>query len=531
MLPIVRLNVEFLKRNRDKYEGTVEFWDVLNNFGRDDTPEKDFPVEYQFKTTPMPHQLECIKKMYPLKIGAAFMDIGTGKSKVAVDIASCRYYASSINRVLVIALFSIKDNWVNEVNIHSPLNCDTHVLETSNSGKKKYNEWLKDEGGFKWLIVGVESFSNGAAFDMCLDFVDSDTMIVVDESDSIKTYNAIRTERCISLGQVVKYKMIMTGTPLEKGIIDLYSQFQFLDPDIIGIGDYYSFKNRFAIMGGHKNKNIIGYQRVEELVGDVGDYIFQVRKRDVLTNLPESTYQERVVQMSAEQRKLYMELKSKLKLECDGNKLTVSSTINLMQRFSEITGGFYSYADEEQAQEIKIGEKIKIKYKKEYLQSNPKAKELMELLEKLPDDESVVIWAVNKMEVAYLVSIVSDRYGESQVVQMHGEVSREDRTIGLDKFQSGRAKYLIGNQAVGGVGLNMTRASIMVYFSNDFSYRRRIQSEGRIERMGQIRPMLYIDIVCAGSIDKYIVKALKDKEDFSEAIRSSFDNNRLEDIL
>jgi SNF2 family DNA or RNA helicase len=239
------------------------------------------------------------------------------------------------------------------------------------------------------------------------------------------------------------------------------------------------------------------------------------------------------VQLSAEQKEMYTKLKATLKLEYDNNKLSVSSSINLMQRLAEITGGFYSYIDEEAMAKdvVGINDQVKIKYKKEYLKSNPKAKELMAFIDSLPDDEPVIIWAVSKMEVAYLVNLFKDKFGAGSVAEMHGDVSREDRTIGLNDFQEYKRRFIIGNQAVGGIGLNMTAASIMVYFSNDFSLRRRIQSEGRIERIGQTRPMLYVDFVCAGTIDKYIVKSLREKSDFSEEVRRAFDSGSIYDLV
>lgn len=527
--PIVRLNIDYLRNNRELYEATDEFWDLLNNYGkRERSPE--FPSEYPFKTEPKSHQLTCVKKLYPTDIGAIFADIGTGKTKMGIDIAACRYYSGNIDKVFVIALFSIKDNWKNEINIHSPIPATIHELETSKSGRNKYRNFL-EEDGFRWLVVGVESLSNGSAYELCKEFVDDKTMIIIDESDSIKTSGKIRTERCIEFGKLTKYKYIMTGTPMEKGLVDLYTQFQFLDKNIIGIGDFYSFKNRYVVTGGFKNKQIIGYQRVDELLEAVNPYIYQVRKREVLHELPEATYQERIIQMSAEQKKLYNELKNTLKLEYNGNKLTVASTINLMQRFSEITGGFYSYVDHDAMSEVSIDEKVKIKYKKKYLKSNPKAKELMSLIKSMSDRESIIIWAVSKMEIAYIVDMISREYGEDSIAQMHGDISKEDRTRFLDDFQNGKRKFIVGNQAIGGIGLNMTRAAVMIYFSNDFSYRRRIQSEGRIERMGQTRPMVYIDLKCVGSIDTYVVKALKNKQDFSEAIRAAFDGGSLENLI
>jgi len=529
--PIVRLNVEYLRRMREAITGSDEFWNVLNFYktkkpSRGYFPEKNYP----FKTTPFPHQLEGVKKLYPLERGALFADIGTGKTKMAIDIAACRYYGGEISKVLVIALVSIKDNWDREINIHSPIPTSNHVLQTTKAGQKRYKRFL-EEDGFRWLITGVESFSAGKAFDLCQEYIDDETMIIIDESDSIKTDGAIRTERCIQMGKLVKYSLIMTGTPITQGVIDLYSQFEFLDSDVIGIGSFYGFRNRFAVMGGHDNKQIIGYQRMDELMECVSPYIYQVRKRDVLTDLPPATYQERKVKMSAEQKKMYKDLKSELRMIHNGRVLTVKSVINLMQRFSEITGGFYSYIDTEVADMVPIDENAKIKYKKAYLKSNPKLKELMYLISTMNEDEPIIVWAVSKMETACITAELRSVYGDDAVVEMHGGVSREQRTKNLDKFQAGEARFLTGNQGVGGIGLNMTVSATMIYFSNNFSLKMRIQSEGRIERIGQTRAMTYIDLVCEGSIDKYVLKALKNKLDFAEVIRHAFDSGELETLV
>jgi len=462
--------------------------------------------------------------------GRIFASGNTGKTKVAIDTASCRYLEGSISKVLVVCLVSIKHQWEGEIKLNCPIGTSVMAIQTNKSGKKAFTNFT-NEDGFRWAIVGIESLSAGAAYEMCTEFVDNQTMVIIDESDSIKNPSAIRTEKCLEMAEVVKYKMIMTGTPITQGILDLYSQFEFLDPNILGIGSYFAYKQRYAVFNGHNEKQVVGYQRVDEIIEMVSPYIYQVRKRDVLKDLPESSYATRVVDMSKEQTTIYSELKRTLRMKYENKLLTVKSTINLMQRFSEITGGFFSYVDDEAMDLIPDEELASIKYKKEYLKSNPKADELMAFIESLPNDEPVIIWAVAKMEVAYLVKRIGDKYGHDTIVQMHGAISEEDRHKGLAKFSAGKARFLIGNQSVGGIGLNMTVAAIMVYFSNDFSLKRRIQSEGRIERIGQKRPMLYMDFVCRGSIDKYIIDALRNKNDFAETIRRAFDSGMLEEVV
>lgn len=530
-LPIGRLNIEYLRLNREKYVGSQDFFELLDGYGKEDGNSLgSFPSNYPFKLKPFNHQGEALEKFYPLEVGAMFADIGTGKTKVAIDLATARYIAGTISKVLVICLVSIKDNWGREIIKNSPVTPSSHILKTTKAGQKKFDRF-QQEDGFKWLIVGVESLSAGKAFGLCEQYVTDDTFIIIDESQYIKTPDKIRTNNCIELGKRTKYKMVMTGTPITQGLADIYSPFEFLDKDIVGIGDYRAFRNRYMVMGGYEDRQIIGYKKTDELMETLSPYVYQVRKRDVLTDLPKSSYKTLTVEMSAEQKRIYNDLKRELRMECNGNTLTVKSTINLMQRFSEITGGFYSYIDQEAMEEVGVNEKVKIKYKKEYLQKNPKANELMKFIDTLPEDEPLIIWAAYNMEREYLIKILSEKYGSYKVVQMDGSIKREQRTINLDRFEAGEARFLVGNPKVGGVGLNMTSACITAYFSNDFSLEKRLQSEGRTERSGQLRPMLFVDMVCTNSIDGYVSRALVAKNDFAEEVRKAFDNGMLEELV
>lgn len=527
----VRLNAEYIKNMGPKFkvimspEAESEVSNILKKFGARD---EDFPDSYQFKLKPLPHQLIGMKKAYPVSTMAILADVGTGKTKVALDIAYARYATGKINKVLVIGLVSIKYNWQDEIIKNLGEKQNIHVLETSGPGKKRYEDWLGSKG-LQWLIIGVESLSAGSAFELCSKFVDKNTMIILDESTSIKTHNSTRTEKCIELGKKVKYKTIMTGTPITQGLIDFYSQFEFLDPNIIGVGDFYSFRNRYTVMGGYDNKIIIGYKNVEELTNILEPYVFQVRKRDVLKDLPESSYINRIVEMTKEQVDLYKELKNNMRIQLEDKTLTVQNVMNMMQRFSEITGGYISYGVENTNPFTK--EKKPIIYQKQRLKTAPKCIELMNFISECNNDESIIIWAVGKMEIEIIEEALKKKHGENCLVLMHGGIKGEERFENLNKFNRGESRFLLGNQKSGGIGLNMTISHIMVYYSNDFSLEKRLQSEGRIERIGQKHTMLYVDIMCKGSIDLKVRAALKDKNDFAEIIRSSFNDGGLLNLI
>jgi len=488
-----------------------------------------WPENYVFHRTPKPHQLDGVRFLYPIRNSALLMDVGTGKTQVAIDVANARYQNNIINGVLVVGLVSIKYNWRDEILIEVP-DADIHVLETAGAGVKNYHKWLQKEGGFKWLIVGVESFSNGSAYELCEIFLASGgKTIIVDESSSIKTHNARRTEKCIELGKKSNYKMIMTGTPITQGLQDFYSQFEFLDPDIIGVGNFYAFRGRYMVMGGKDNKILLGYKKMDEVIRATKPHIFQVRKRDVLKDLPESSYAVRSVEMTGEQKALYKELKDKLRVEYNGNKLTVKNAMNVIQRLSEITGGNITYEIENP--DILTREKRPIIYQRQRLKTAPKALELKNFINECSADDSIIIWAVWTDEIDIITEMLSGSFPRDEFLTIRGGGTAEERHNIVSEFNKKNARFLVGNQRVGGIGLNMTVSSTMVYYSNDFSLEKRIQSEGRIERMGQLNKMLYVDLLCRGSVDVMSHQALANKNDFAETVRAAFDNGGLLDLI
>lgn len=519
--PVVRLNVEYIKA-AEEVTISPSAQPILDNFGK--TEEIKLPVnKYQYKTDPMPHQRKGLSKIYPLREFALFCDTGTGKTKIAIDDLSVHFIEGRISKILVICLFSIRRNWKKEIGIHCPVESDIHLLETAKAGIKRYDKWLEeDNGGVKWLIIGIESMRQGGAFDQCKKFVNDKTMMVIDESQNIKNHKAISTERCIELGQDAAIRGIMTGTPLGNGIEDLYSQFQFLNQDIIGIGNFYSFRNRYCVMGGFEGRKIIGYKKQEELMKVLGPYIYQVRKREVLKDLPPRSMTTRIIKPSAEQLKLYKQMKEQMYLEYEKGTLTVKNILGTMLRLSEICGGFVT-TEEENKDPFTMEKKPRI-YVRHRLKTNPKLLELEKFLDET--DSQVVIFSVFREEISMITEMLTKKYGEDQIAQIHGGISPEDRHKYVEDFQAEKIKYLVSNKA-GGTGLNMTAADTIVYYSNDFSLLARIQSEGRIERIGQDKPQLYVDMFMEKMIDEKIYEVLVNKADFAEEVRSSFDKGRL----
>jgi SNF2 family DNA or RNA helicase len=145
-------------------------------------------------------------------------------------------------------------------------------------------------------------------------------------------------------------------------------------------------------------------------------------------------------------------------------------------------------------------------------------------------DGAVIIWCRFLEEIAMVSEALRETYGRRSVVEIHGGIGEQQRDDNVQAFQRGEARFLVGNAATGGVGLNMTRAETVVYFSNSFSFTDRDQSEDRAHRIGQTKSVTYIDLVCEGSVDEVVLDALRSKKDVSEYVRRSI-NDANEDIL
>ena len=310
--PALRANSEFLLSNFGDGVFTSTAREAANSAIQRVSNAKQlipFPAGYKFKTEPRKYQRDGLQRAWGKHAFSFNMDMGTGKTKTSLDLFSAYYIDGKVDRVLIVTKFSTRRNWEQEIAIHCPVATDVLVLDTSKA--KAFEKWNTDGGeALKFLIVGTESLAAGNAVHMAQKFVDCSTRVgmVVDEAHMIKTHNAVRSKNCLKLGLSANYKLVMTGTPIANGPMDLFMQFEFLDPNIIGIGDFYSFRNRYAIMGGYEDRQIVGYTNLDELIELVSPYVYQVRKSDVLTELPPKIYEIREVQLNDEQKRLYKEI-------------------------------------------------------------------------------------------------------------------------------------------------------------------------------------------------------------------------------
>lgn len=487
-----------------------------------------FPIGYPFKTKPRPKQMEVLNRIYGIHAVACFMDMRTGKTKVSIDLASALRMQAQCDAALIICPLSIRKNWLREIAIHAPFEIDAYLLDTSKP--KAFDAWMAKKHDFKWLVVGVESLAAGSAMSYCERFLRSflKALALVDEASKIKNASATRAKNAATLGRMAAWRMILTGTPIANGPIDLFQQFEFLDPEIIGLGDYYSFRNQYCIMGGYVEEKtgrptqIIGYQNLDELMEIIAPYVVQVRKQDVFPDAPPKIYITREVELNKRQRELYNQMRDDKKtiLEEGTKELRIKTALEKMLRLQQITSGIVAYQTPD---EILRADKSAPKFIHELIEGeNPKLTELLDVIEEY--DGPTIIWCAYRPEIKLIVESLREKYGDDQVVECHGGVDEHQRDINVNVlFQGSKARFLVGNAATGAMGLTMTAAEVEIYVSNTFNYIDREQSEERAFGPDKKNGTVIIDITANKTVDQHIVAALLDKKSVAEYVRSNID--------
>jgi SNF2 family DNA or RNA helicase len=468
-------------------------------------------MHYKFKTKPFAHQLKALEMSWDKKVFAYFMEMGTGKSKVLIDNMSILYDKGLINGALIIAPKGVYKNWFDsEIPTHMADHIEkTMVLWESSAGKskeKELNTLFKSSYDLHILVMNVEALSTKKGKQFAEKFLNCHkTLMAIDESTTIKNPGAARTKNIIALGKNVLYKRILTGSPVTKSPLDLYTQCWFLDPWLLDQQSYYSFRTRYALMkkimvSGRQIEIVVGYRNLGELSEKIKPFSHRVLKDDCL-DLPSKTYMKRTIQLTEEQQKVYKQMKEIALATLNGKLTTTHNVITQLMRLHQITCGHFK-SDDGQTQKI----------------ANNRLDELMDVLSEM--EGKAVIWAHYRYDIEVIVEAIKKEYGDNSVVTYYGDTTTDDRqkAIKLIQDKDSPVRFIVGTPQTGGYGITLTGASTMIYYSNGYDLEKRQQSEARIDRIGQEKPMTYIDIIAEKTVDEKIVKALRTKVDIATQI-------------
>jgi SNF2 family DNA or RNA helicase len=460
-------------------------------------------MKYKFKTKPYKHQLTALEKSWNRETYAYFMEMGTGKTKVLIDNVAILYDKGKIDGLLVIAPKGVIGTWhTQELPAHLPNHIENvSTLWQANitkSQSRKLGNLFKTGEELHIIIMNVEAFSTAKGLDFAKKFLLSHkTLIAVDESTTIKNPKALRTKNIIQISDMAKYRRILTGAPVTKNPLDLFSQCFFLDPYHLDHASYYSFRTRYAIMktayiSGRSIQLVSGFKHLDELAEKLKPFSYRVLKEDCL-DLPPKIYMKRNIELSGEQKKVYKEMKEKALANLHGKQITTMTALTQLMRLQQITCGHF-VADDGTTQQIK---------------SN-RLNELMDILDEV--EGKAIIWAHWQADIKSIIKEIKKVHGPGSVVDYYGLTPQDQRDKNRTAFQNdSKVRFIVGTPQTGGYGITLTAANTVIYYSNGYDLEKRLQSEDRAHRIGQHKPVTYVDIIAEETVDQKIVKALRKK--------------------
>ena len=468
--------------------------------------------DYKFKTTPYAHQRKAFMLSAQKKVYALLMDMGTGKTKVCLDTIGHLFEKQEIDFSLIVAPKGVIANWLGEIETHLPDRIEREIVLWKPSLTKKFREELKDlstpsSGKLKFLLMNVESFSSKKGVGVAEYFIKNfKVFMAVDESTTIKNRQAKRTKSISKLGLGARYRRILTGSPVTRSPLDLYSQMNFLDEDILGFTSFYAFQGRFAVvqrrtMGAHSFNHIVGFRRLDELTEVLEKHSFRVRKEDCL-DLPDKVYMRREIELTKEQKRAYEQMKHFALARLQSGELsTTKNVLTQLMRLQQICCGNLT----DDAGVIHP------------LPSN-RINALLDICDEIQG--KVIIWATWTMDIRSIAEALRDRFSVQAVATLHGETPDSERQKVVESFQDRQSelRFIVGHPKTGGYGLTLTAATTVIYYSNSYDLELRIQSEDRAHRIGQTCKVTYIDLISPKTVDEKIVQALRNKINIADTI-------------
>lgn len=463
-------------------------------------------MTYEPAREPRNHQRLGIRKALTKKVFGVLMEQGTGKTKVALDVAGARYEAGRIDALAIVAPKGVDSNWITDEipkDLPERIKRSCFLHRAGRNDEAAFRAVLSSPG-LAILAMNIDAVNTELGAKRLTAFLKKRrAMMIVDESTIIKTPRAKRTRKVRQLGKLAPYRMILTGTPAVQGPFDLYSQFAFLDPRILGHTTFTAFKSYYGRWRTEYNGRTgqsypkldeeQPYRNLDELTERMEPFSFRATK-DVL-DLPPKVYQKRRFELTEAEARAYQQLREETFLQLSSGELvTAPVVIARMTRLAQIASGFVGTGDGEPHP----------------LVPRPARLDAFLQMEETIEGQGIA-WCRFKRDVDLLVN-------ELDAVRYDGAVSDEDRKRAIDRFRAGEAKWFVGNPAAGGRGITLVEARTVVYYANSFNLEHRLQSEDRAHRIGQTSSVLYVDMLAEGTIDERVIDVLRAKKNVADLV-------------
>ena len=432
----------------------------------------------------LPHQREAVTKLSKIKVGALYLEQGTGKTRTTLSLIQPRLEKGKVDVILWLCPCSVKKNLKEDLAYH----CGEMPEEI--------------------VVRGIESLSSSdRLYMMLLRLVTTHRVfLVVDESNLVKNQMAIRTERIIELSKHCQYKLILNGTPISKNEADLFAQWYILDWRILGYKSFYSFAanhleyRKIRLPNGREvvdRKKISRVLNVDYLSEKIAPYTYQVKKEDCL-KIPDKRYYRTTFWLTDKQSDMYQDVRGRYLLNVD--ELKPETIYKFFTALQHVTSGREVLTDPEKRMETRpVFENPK---------DNPRIRALLGIL----DDQKTIIFCKYQSEVDELMKLLPNS------VEFTGRIPQKQRQANRERFRKD-AQFLIANKSCGAYGLNLQFCHKVIFYNNDFDLATRLQAEDRVHRIGQTHEVEIIDICAMGTIDDFITDCLVRKENLAEAFK------------
>ena len=479
-------------------------------------------MSYEFKTKPFPFQFDIWDKTKDEKVHALFMEQGTGKTKVSLDTVGWLHHKKKVDNLLVVAPSGVHHNWTtDETPKHLP-DCIARKAvsyqtnrATTRLQKDALDDLMRYKKGLSILSMSYDAFVTPAGKKVVWDFMKKHKLMhILDESTRVKNPKAVRTKAIMKSGAYSDYRRILSGTPVANGPFDVWAPINFLSPEFWEknrLSNFYVYKTYFGNIVkrksnlGHEFDFVAGYRNLHILHDMILSISSRVTKAEVLKDLPPKLYTTRYFEMSPEQEKIYRQIEDECMVMLEGKVLTMELALTRLLRLQQVTCGYLPRPDagpEDQP----------------YITLPGKQMRLNTLLDITSDITTQgIIWARFTKDIDNICDMLNAE-GNGGAVRYDGTQNEDQRKAALENFRSQKAQWFVGNASVGGEGLTLTEAKVVIYYNNSFKFIERSQSEDRAHRIGQDSAVSYIDLAAIGTVDEDIVRALIKKMEIANII-------------
>lgn len=436
------------------------------------------------KTDLYAHQRKAVEKLRHVKVGALYMEQGTGKTRTALELIKLRLDAEKVDTVLWLCPCSVKENLRRDLEKHAEdVPVEICGIETLSSSYRENARLLR-------LVKSKKVY------------------LIVDESNLVKNPQAYRTKNIINISNYCRYKLILNGTPISKNEKDLFAQWYILDWRILGYSSFWSFAANHLEYDKLIPGKIVRCLNVDYLVRKMSPYTYQVKKSECL-DLPPKTYNTAYYSLDENQTTEYDCVKNMFLGDVDEFK--PETIYRLLTALQLVLSGRKIIS--------KLREPIRSVSMFADLLNNPRIECLFRLIN---PSEKTIIFCKFSDEIETITRILNEKYGADSAVPFYGALSQKHRQKSLDSFR-GASNFLVANKVCAGYGLNLQFCSYVIYYSNDYDFATRCQSEDRVHRIGQTHNVHIVDICAANKLDERIQRCLWNKESLAESFKGKID--------